>query len=101
MIEISTYVFTSPDYELVEALSKPPPDADYIKGVIELTIGGVEILTRRVWDLVDQLWAYMVNGVAEVAAGRSFLTRFPDQPLELRFELVPAHRGFDRFTRRA
>lgn len=88
MIQFSTYIRIKPDYEPVDALSKPPPDADYVDGYIDLAIDGVTIMDRSAWDLVDQLWAYMVNGIEDVAAGRSFFTYFPDQPLELRFDLI-------------
>jgi hypothetical protein len=85
MIEVKTYVFADRTYQPIAAVHGPLPDPDYIKGVIELSIDGQPIITRAEWDLVDQLWAYMVNGADEIAKHRSFVTRFPDQPIELLF----------------
>ncbi|HEY0482321.1 MAG TPA: hypothetical protein VGD37_32595 [Kofleriaceae bacterium] len=85
MIEVSTYVFAGRAYHPIAELHTPVADPDYIKGAIELSIDGVDIITRAEWDLVDQLWAYLVNGACELASGRSFATRFPDQPIELLF----------------
>ena len=89
MIELTTYVFADRSYQPIAAVHGSLADPDYIKGVIELSIDGQEIITRAEWDLVDQLWAYLVNGACELAAGRSFSTRFPDQPIELSFTLEP------------
>ena len=87
MIDLSTYVFADRNYQPIAAARGPLADPDYIKGVIELSIDGQEIITRAEWDLVDQLWAYLVNGAGELAARRGFATRFPDQPIELLFTL--------------
>ncbi|MDN7895063.1 hypothetical protein [Burkholderia cepacia] len=61
------------------------PDPDYIEGAIELSINGVEILNKEMWDYVDQLWAYLAEGVICVARGEGFKTYFPDQPIEISF----------------
>ena len=87
MITLTTYVVTDRTYQPIAAVRGPLADPDYIKGIIELSIDGQDIITRAEWDLVDQLWAYLVNGACELASGRSFMTRFPDQPIELRFTL--------------
>lgn len=85
MIKFNTHIFTNRSYEPLETAGGQVPDPDYIKGIIELTIDGQEIITRAEWDLVDQLWAYIVHGGCELVRRRSFTTRFPDQPIELLF----------------
>jgi hypothetical protein len=63
-------------------------DPDYIDGAIIWAVGNKEILTPLHWDLVDQLWAYMLTGAQEVADGKSFKCYFPDQPLRIQFDIV-------------
>ncbi|HEX8916260.1 MAG TPA: hypothetical protein VF796_28175 [Humisphaera sp.] len=58
-------------------------DADYVEGAIELELRGVQVLGTDHWDLVDQLWCYLIAGLPAVLRGESFRTLFPDQPLEL------------------
>jgi hypothetical protein len=89
MIEANTYVFAGGQYQPITAAQGPLPDPHYIKGILELSIDGQAIIARAEWDLVDQLWEYIVNGAEELAQHRSFSTRFPDQPIELRFTIEP------------
>ncbi|WP_157738863.1 hypothetical protein [Labrenzia sp. VG12] len=63
----------------------PLDDPHYIDGAISLIIDGVELLGTELWDLVDQLWCYIANGLVEAAGGRTFSTYFPDQPLQISF----------------
>lgn len=40
------------------------------------------------FDLVDQLWAYIINGIVEIENGSTeYHTYFPDQPLPMYFKL--------------
>ena len=88
-IEVNTYLVTGGAYLPLADVREPIADPDYIEGAIELTIDGRAIITRAEWDLVDQLWAYLIDGVVEVASGRSFSTGFPDQAVKLRFTVNP------------
>ena len=63
-------------------------DPDYIEGAIIWAVGQKAIFTPLHWDLVDQLWAYMLTGAQEVADGKSFKCYFPDQPLRIQFDIV-------------
>lgn len=58
-------------------------DPDYVHGAIELEIGGVILLDRSMWDLIDQLWAYWVMAIEQAlfAPGAEF--HFPDQPIRV------------------
>lgn len=60
-------------------------DIDYIEGAIDLTVGGVQLLSTSMWDLVDQLWAYLINSLEDLASQDTAETCFPDQPITVRF----------------
>lgn len=64
-------------------------DLDYIAGAIVWLRQGNTILGEREWDLVDQLWAYFINGMLTLLDEDSFECYFPDQPLLLRFDAEP------------
>ncbi|QAT88937.1 MAG: hypothetical protein EOO72_06085 [Myxococcaceae bacterium] len=83
MVQIATYFRHGEDFVPVDAFVGPIPDEDYIEGAMELSIDGRAMLTRQEWDYIDQLWAYLVGGVADLLGGRKFQTFFPDQPIEL------------------
>lgn len=83
MIETTSYL-RDPAGEMVPVTEADfvPPDADYIEGGIDLVIERVPVLDRSMWDLVDQLWAYISHMVATLATKDSATTYFPDQPIE-------------------
>lgn len=89
-IEITSYLREGEGdqaaYVAIEKASRPPKDPDYIEGAIELTIHGTMLLDQQSWDYVDQLWAYIARMVHDIEAGKNEAkTRFPDQPIEIRF----------------
>ncbi len=55
-----------------------------IDGAIYLTCDGVEIMGEREWDLVNHLFAYLIDGLDAMLRGEEFNTSFPDQPLRLK-----------------
>jgi hypothetical protein len=65
-----------------------PRDPDYIDGAIDLSVHGVPILDRELWDYVDQLWAYICNMVEELRTQDEAYTYFPDQPIKLTFKRI-------------
>jgi len=67
----------------IEEFEGPVADPDYIEGAIELTINHKPILRREMVDYVDQLWAYLVDGLGEVVAGRECATGYPDMPIDI------------------
>lgn len=56
---------------------------DYIDGAITINYYGTYALGFAEWDLVDQLWAYILNIVSDYFATGKGMTLFPDQPLKL------------------
>lgn len=67
-------------------------DPDYIEGAIEIQLNEKFLLDCSSWDYIDQLWAYFVDGLVEVANGKEFLTYFPDQPIEVLFQPTQNHK---------
>lgn len=69
-------------------------EARYIYGAIELVLDGVPVLDRRFIDLVDQLWAYLVEMMERAESDGQARTFLPDSPTEIVL-------GADRRTGRA
>lgn len=76
------------EFVLVEEYDGPIPDADYIEGAIRFRFGNEEILSLKHWDLVDQLWAYLLEGLYKLDSGTEYDVCFPDQPLALKLREI-------------
>ena len=63
-------------------------DPDHIDGAIVLSVDGEVFFDESLWDLVDQLWAYILNMLEELGEKDSVKTFFPDQPVELVFRRI-------------
>jgi len=71
------------DLVSIDEFTGPIEDENYIEGTVELLVGHKPILSREQVDLVDQLWAYLVDGLEEIISGREFSTCYPDMPVEI------------------
>jgi hypothetical protein len=91
MITIRSLIIVNDALVAMEDFAGPIRDQDYIEGAIELWVGSTCLLSREQVDLVDQLWCYLVDGLVDVVAGRSFSTFYPDMPVEV--TLQPRGRG--------
>ncbi|WP_423393809.1 hypothetical protein [Burkholderia sp. LMG 21824] len=87
MIVAKTYLKIKRKFVNFYDFSGKIPDPDYIEGAIEISINGVEIFNKEMWDCVDQLWAYLAEGIVCVARGEGFKTYFQDQPIEVSFDI--------------
>lgn len=87
--EIHTYLKEKSEFVPMCQASRPG-DLDYIEGAIYWSIGSQTLMSQEHWDLIDQLWAYIVNGVRELMQSGAYETYFPDQPLRLAFRLANA-----------
>jgi hypothetical protein len=85
MMTVRTLLKADEEFIPVEEYVGRIADENYIEGALELTVGGKELLSRRHWDLVDQLWCYLARGVAKVSRGEAFSTYFPDSPIQVSF----------------
>ena len=58
-------------------------DFQYIDGAIVLRYFDQVIMDFRLWDLIDQLWAYFLNIIEEFIQEGKAQTHFPDSSIEL------------------
>lgn len=85
---VTTFLKTNDGFQSIDNYSGKISDTDYIEGAIVLQIANNEILGLEQWDLVDQLWAYLREGIEEVDSRGEFKTFFPDQPLLLEIKKI-------------
>ena len=65
---------------------------DYIEGAITIFCDGVMVLDFSHWDLVDQLWSYIIDAIYELSKGETQVqVYFPDQPLKFEIQNVSAY----------
>nr|WP_218776217.1 hypothetical protein [Enterococcus sp. 4G2_DIV0659] len=67
---------------------KSDVDLFYVEGAICLKYIDEEILGQRHWDLVDQLWSYLVEMISIVLEKGQSETYFPDQPIKLEMNRI-------------
>jgi len=87
MISSKTYLKVKNKFVDFHGFDGKIKDPNYIEGAIELRVGGVVLLDKTMWDCVDQLWAYLTEGLVCVSRGEGFKTYFPDQPIEIKFDV--------------
>ncbi|MCK4258509.1 MAG: hypothetical protein KAX49_05995 [Halanaerobiales bacterium] len=61
-------------------------DTDYIEGAIYLKYNETILMDFTYWDIIDQLWAYMVNLVDDSLKNQETEFYFPDQPIKLQIK---------------
>ncbi|MDQ6423591.1 hypothetical protein RB620_29695 [Paenibacillus sp. LHD-117] len=63
-------------------------DFQYLNGAICLKYYGESMLDMRYWDLIDQLWAYIMNLIDDVLQKGEGSVYFPDQPVKIILRLT-------------
>ncbi len=63
-------------------------DLDYLEGVVYLEYFDNIIMDFKYWDLVDQLWAYILDMIEAFLSNGIAETTFPDQPVLLSFKNI-------------
>lgn len=90
---VHSYLKDGRAFVLASEWTKPVPDKLYVDGAIDLVVDGKRLLSFEDWDLVDQLWAYLIDGLLSVFhTSKPFQSCFPDQPLELHISRAAADR---------
>jgi hypothetical protein len=56
----------------------------YISGYIDFVYTDQVIFSWQQWDLIDQLWVYILNGIREAVVSKEASFTFPDQPLSVK-----------------
>lgn len=64
-------------------------DYNYIEGCIIIIYYGEYILDFKYWDIVEDLWCYIIDAIDEIMNGKQ-ITKFlfPDQPVEVQIQCV-------------
>ncbi|WP_020224856.1 hypothetical protein [Holdemania massiliensis] len=64
-------------------------DFDYIEGAIIIYNDDEVLLSFQYWDIVDQLWSYILEAFNNIASGsKNEKILFPDQPIEVYFKII-------------
>ncbi|MBF0297408.1 MAG: hypothetical protein HQK51_01735 [Oligoflexia bacterium] len=80
MIFIKSYLKIENNFTEIDSYNGKLSDDFYIEGALVIKINEVPIITTENWDLIDQLWSYLVDGLKSVSVNNSFQSYFPDQP---------------------
>lgn len=88
MIQISTYLKIEDNFIKIDNYNGLLKNTFYIEGAIELSIYNIKIIDIGMWDCVDQLWSYLVEGLVKINENQEFKTNFPDQPIEIKFQPI-------------
>lgn len=91
MIEIKSYIGSvniqsGKNFILVNNYNGIVKDPRHIDGAIELMVNGKAIISQEQWDLIDQLWIYIINGIESAINGKESIASFPDSPVKLSFK---------------
>ncbi len=93
MFEIKSLIKANNEFIEIDQFSGELDDSEYIEGALMLTYNYAPLIGLAEADLIDQLWAYILDGIGCILDGKAFSTCFPDQPIELNF--TPS--GSDQF----
>lgn len=86
---ITTYLFTDGNpgevcnLQLLDNTTEYLGDPDYVYGALEIVYGLDTILNKEEWDLVDQLWIYLINAIEQAMSSSGAEFMFPDQPIQI------------------
>jgi hypothetical protein len=86
MFEVQSFIRKDNNFIQVSEFTGDIPDPDYIDGAIRILCQEQELLSFEDSDYVDQLWAYFVDGLYEIAEWKRFSTHLPDHPTKITFE---------------
>lgn len=85
MISVRTYIKKEEEFIEFHSYTGHIEDSNYIEGALELTINGITLLDKDMWDYIDQLWSYIVDGIVCILNDQPFESYFPDQPIKISF----------------
>lgn len=88
-VEVRSYVQIGDAFVPISQFKGPLEDLDYVEGALDFSIDGKMISSTRYYDLIDQLWAYIIQCLGKVASGERAETYWPDQPIKLVMTPMP------------
>ncbi|WP_144410273.1 hypothetical protein [Chromobacterium vaccinii] len=89
MINVKTFFKVGNEFFDAEVWEGNVDDINYIYGSICLIVDGCAVFDKELWDCVDQLWSYVVDGLYCLSKGQPFSFYFPDQAAFVSFNLTP------------
>jgi hypothetical protein len=63
-------------------------DFDYFNGAIVIKYFDQILMDLSLWDLVDQLWCYLIRVIEDVLQYGKGETFFPDQPVKIEINMI-------------
>jgi hypothetical protein len=63
-------------------------DINYIEGVIYLEYNDTVLMDFTYWDIIDQLWAYIIDLIEDNLNNNNAEVYFPDQPIKLKLKNI-------------
>lgn len=91
MITISTYLKVGNVFLNIYDYNGQLDDDFYVEGALELTVNNTRLIDESMWDCIDQLWCYFIEGLILISNNEKFKTNFPDQPIEVIFKPIKNH----------
>lgn len=88
MIKISSYLKINNSFINIQDYHGKIDDEFYIDGAIELLINNIELTNKSMWDYIDQLWCYFIDGLNSLSKNECFKTNFPDQSIVINLEII-------------
>ncbi|PXF31496.1 hypothetical protein WH50_09905 [Pokkaliibacter plantistimulans] len=88
MVEIQCFFKNGESFYPCNEYAGEIVDLNYIEGAIELKANGVVLMDKTMWNYIDQLLAYLVDGVGCIKNNKPYGCCFPDQPIEVSFSPV-------------
>lgn len=86
MNKIESYIKVQDELVNIKDFSGPLPNAEYPEGVVLLILEGKTLISKDMWDCIDQLWFYIIDGVEHILQRKHYMGYFPGQPIEIIFK---------------
>ena len=96
-ISINTYLIKKCNDESdflfvhIDDIDRYQMDSDYVEGAIEITVDSIHLFDKTMWDLVDQLWMYLVDSLNVLLESGKSEFLFPDQPIRVSMQINGAN----------
>ena len=85
---IETKLKRGDEFVSIEEWCGPISDPHYIEGAVVMSYEGKTLMGENLWDDVNYMWPYLINGLSEILEGKDWHTWFPDQPITFSVEHI-------------
>jgi hypothetical protein len=89
-LNVSTYIYDEQrgKYTPIEKYKSQLDSSDYIDGYIKIKIGKLTLCDKELFDDIDYLWPYWMNGLKNISNNKDFKGYYPDQPVKMGITIV-------------